>query len=186
MSLKVAWGITGSGDFMPEVIKSVKEIRQENAEIEFYIFLSRAAQQVLRWYNLTSQLGTISDKIFHEVDANKTEPFYYLPGALQLGKFRLFLICPATSNTVAKMVNGIADTLITNAAAQAAKANIPIYVMPVDHDEGVQITTLPDGKQLKLTMRKIDTENTKRLGAMENFHIFTDPSTLREIINSHL
>ena len=169
---------------MPEVIKSVKEVKHENAEIKFYIFLSRAAQQVLRWYNLTTELDSISDRVFQEVDANRTEPFYYLPGALQLGKFRLFLICPATSNTVAKIANGIADTLMTNAAAQAAKANVPIYVMPVDHHEGTQTTTLPDGRKLKLTIRRIDIENMKKLSMMENIQIFTDPSKLKEIIHN--
>ena len=183
MELRVAWGITGSGDLMPEIIHKMKEIINENEKIKLYIFLSKAAQQVIKWYDLRKELESISKKIFFEVDANRTEPFYYLPGALQIGKFRLFLICPATANTVAKIVHGIADTLITNAAAQATKTNVPVHIFPVDNKEGIQTTILPNGSELKLTMRKIDIENYIKLSKMDNFHVFTEVSKLKEVMN---
>jgi len=183
--MKIAWGITGSGDFMSEIVKSMRQITKENEGIQVYVFMSRAAQQVLRLYGLTKDLENVSNKIFLEIDANRTEPFYYLPGALQVGKFKLFLICPATANTVAKIVNGIADSLITNAAAQAAKANVPIYIYPVDSAEDNLTTTLPDGSKLQLTMRKIDIENARRLSTMENFNVFTNIAVLKEIIDNH-
>jgi archaeoflavoprotein AfpA len=179
---KIAWGITGSGDYMPEIIRLMKEITQQNEDLKLYVFLSKAAQQVVKWYNLSGQLGSISNRIFNEIDSNRTEPFYYLPGALQLGKFKLFLVCPATANTVAKIVNGIADTLITNAVAQASKANVPIYVFPVDNKEGKLTTILPDSSELNLTMRRVDLENTKRLSAIEGLRVFTDISMLRSVI----
>ena len=183
MELRVAWGITGSGDLMPEIIHQMKEVINENQKIKIYIFLSKAAQQVIKWYSLQKELESISKKIFFEVDANRTEPFYYLPGALQIGKFRLFLICPATANTVAKIVHGIADTLITNAASQATKAKLPVYIFPVDNKEGIQTTILPDGSELKLTMRKIDIENYNKILKMDNFHVFTEVSKLKEAMN---
>ena len=162
----------------------MKEIAQKNLETQIYIFLSKAAQQVIGWYGLSKDLETISKKIFYEVDSNTTKPYYYLPGALQLGKFKFFLICPATANSVAKIVCGIADTLITNAAAQAAKTDTPIYIFPVDHKEGSQTTMLPDGSGLKLTMREIDLENTRRLSAMRNFRVFTSASMLRDLMSN--
>jgi archaeoflavoprotein AfpA len=182
LELRVAWGITGSGDLMPEIIRNMKEIINENKKTKIYIFLSKAAQQVIKWYNLRNELESISNKIFFEIDSNKTEPFYYLPGALQIGKFKLFLVCPATANTVAKIVHGIADTLITNAAAQATKNNVPVYILPVDNKQGIQTTILPDGSELKLTMRKIDIENYIKLSKMDSFHVFTEVSKLKEII----
>ena len=184
--MKVAWGITGSGDYMPEIVKTMKEIAQRDREVKIYIFLSKAAEKVVKWYELSRELKNVSDKIYTEVDSNTTEPFYYIPGALQIGKFDIFIVCPATGNTVAKIVSGIADTLITNSVAQAAKANIPIYVMPVDHVEGKQVTTLPSGEKLELEMREVDLENTSKLAKMRSIHVFYSPSEIEGIIKKPL
>ena len=186
MALKVAWGITGSGDFMPEIIKVMNEISKEHGEIKIYVFLSKAAYKVVKWYGLYKDLKTISEKIYTEVDANTTEPFYYIPGALQMGKFDFFIVCPTTGNSVAKIVTGVADTLITNSVAQAAKANIPIYVMPVDQIEGKQITTLPSGEKLELEMREVDLRNTSSLSRMKNINVFYSPSEIKAIFEKHL
>ena len=183
--MKVAWGITGSGDYMPEIVKTMKEIAQRDREVKIYIFLSKAADKVVKWYGLSREIKNVSNKIYTEVDSNTTEPFYYIPGALQIGKFDVFIVCPATGNTVAKIVSGIADTLITNSVAQAAKANIPIYVMPVDHVEGKQVTTLPSGEKLELEMREVDLENTSKLAKMRSIHVFYSPSEVEEIIKKH-
>jgi archaeoflavoprotein AfpA len=183
--MKVAWGITGSGDYMPEIIKTIKEIAQRDNNIKIYIFLSKAADKVVKWYTLSKDLKNISDKIYTEVDSNTTEPFYYIPGALQIGKFDFFIVCPATGNTVAKIVSGIADTLITNSVAQAAKANIPIYILPVDHVEGKQVTTLPSGEKLELEMRKVDLENTSKLSKMRSIHVFFSPTDIEAIFKKY-
>jgi len=183
--MKVAWGITGSGDYMPEIVKTMKEIVQKDSNIKIYIFLSKAAYKVVMWYALFKDLKNISDKIYIEVYSNTTEPFYYIPGALQTGKFDFFIVCPATGNTVAKIVNGIADTLITNSVAQAAKANIPIYILPVDHTEGKQVTKLPSGEKLELEMRRIDLENTSRLSKMGNIHVFFSPAEIEAIFKKY-
>ncbi|HII86065.1 TPA: archaeoflavoprotein AfpA, partial [Candidatus Bathyarchaeota archaeon] len=44
----------------------------------------------------------------------------------------LLLIAPATSNTVAKITNGIGDTMLTNAAIMSLKAFVPVYIVPTD------------------------------------------------------
>ncbi|MCX6654098.1 MAG: archaeoflavoprotein AfpA [Candidatus Bathyarchaeota archaeon] len=183
--MKVAWGITGSGDYMPEIVKTMKDIAQNDSEVKIYIFLSKAADKVVKWYALFKDLKDITDKIYTEVDSNTTEPFYYIPGALQVGKFDFFIVCPATGNTVAKIVSGIADTLITNSVAQAAKANIPIYIMPVDHVEGKQVTTLPSGEKLELEMRGVDLENTSNLSKMRGIRVFYSPTEIDEIIKKY-
>jgi len=183
--MKVAWGITGSGDYMHEIVKTMKEIAERDSEVKIYIFLSKAADKVVKWYALFKDLRSISDKIYTEVDSNTTEPFYYIPGALQIGKFDFFIVCPATGNTVAKIVSGIADTLITNSVAQAAKANTPIYILPVDHVEGKQVTTLPSGKKLDLEMREVDLENTSKLSKMRGVHVFFSPMEIEKIFKEY-
>ncbi len=58
-------------------------------------------------------------------------------GRFAVGRYDLFVLAPATSNTVAKIVCGIADTLVTNCAAQAMKSGVPCYVVPVDNERDV-------------------------------------------------
>ncbi|MEM3018493.1 MAG: archaeoflavoprotein AfpA [Candidatus Bathyarchaeia archaeon] len=181
MRLKVAWGLTGSGDFMPEIIQNMRQISKEYRDLNLYIFLSKAAQKVLTYYGLERELQLITDRIFVEVDSNTTKPFYYIPGALQLRKFKFFLVCPATANTVAKIVNGIADTLITNSVSQACKANVPVFILPVDQREGSIITTLPSGDKLELEMREVDLQNTARLSKMRSIQVLKSPDDLKEI-----
>ncbi len=171
---------------MHEIIQIMKEIIHDKAELKVYIFLSKAASQVVKWYKLKDDLSDISKKIFTEVDSNIAEPFYFLPGALQIGKFKFFIVCPTTANTVAKIVRGIADTLITNAIAQAAKTNIPIYILPVDFKRGKQTTILPTGDKMMLEMRKIDIANTEQLLKMKNIEIFTDPAKIKSIFNKNI
>ena len=183
-SMKVAWGITGSGDLLPETISVMKEIANLDSQTKLYVFLSKAARQVVRWYGLSRELESLSSKIFQEVDSNTTEPYYYLPGALQLGKFNFFLVCPATANTVAKIVNGIADTLITNSVAQATKANVPTYILPVDQTQGKIITKLPSGQEMKLEMRQIDLDNVRMLSSMKSIHVLHNPSEIKAITTS--
>jgi archaeoflavoprotein AfpA len=158
MPARIVWGITGSGDLISEVFAVMDDLAQEK-ELEITAVLSKAAVKVVNWYKLTDKLHSIARKVLVEEDANT--PF--IVGPLQTGQFDCLLVAPATANTVAKVVNGIADTIITNAISQTNKTNINIYILPVDQKKGSKITTLPGGKKLELMMRDIDIENTNKL-----------------------
>src|SRR5208283_5552612 len=162
MAVRIVWGITGSGDRIAEVFEVMSELA-EHKELEITSVLSKAAVKVVNWYKLKEKLDSISKKVFVEEDANT--PF--IVGPLQIGEFDCLLVAPATANTVAKVVNGIADTIITNAISQTNKTNISIYILPVDQKKGSTITTLPGGKELELMMRDIDVENTNKLRNMK-------------------
>ena len=92
----------------------------------------------------------------------------------------------ATSNTVAKLAHGIADTMLTNAAIQGMKVLIPTYIMPVDYREGTTVTRLPSGRELELRVRREDAENVARLEAMEGIAPFENVEEIREIVERHL
>ena len=62
------------------------------------------------------------------------------------GDYRMVVLAPATSNTVAKCVVGISDTLVTNFYAQAGKCRIPSIVYACDTAPAL-ITEAP-GKQV--------------------------------------
>jgi len=175
---RVAWGITGCGDKLREtydVMKGVNDAHIDRLEIE--VFLSRAGEQVARYYKLLGGLKKSFGRVWVERDANT--PF--LAGRLQLGEFEFMLIAPATSNTVAKLAYGIADTMLTNGAIQALKASVPVYIMPSDFQEGKTITELPDGGGLKLRVRKEDAENVRKIATMEGIYAFEEPGEIREI-----
>jgi archaeoflavoprotein AfpA len=179
---KVAWGITGSGDRLPETIDTMKKIREEyQNEVDLRVFLSKAGELVLRWYKLHDPLKQNFEKVLVELNSNS--PF--LAGDVEVGKFEFLLIAPATSNTVAKIAAGITDTLLCNSAIMALKAFVPVYVMPSDYKEGTLITRLPDGKDLKLRVRKEDAENTRKLSLMENVFLLEKPEDICDVFKKH-
>ena len=179
---KVAWGITGSGDRLSETIGIMKDLKIEYQDaVDVRIYLSKAGEQVVKWYRLHDQLSQNFEKICVELNSNS--PF--LAGDLELGKFEFLLIAPATSNTVAKIAVGITDTLLCNSAVMALKACVPVYVMPSDYKEGTVITRLPNGKDLKLRVRMEDAENTRKLSRMENVFVLEKPEDVREVFRKH-
>jgi flavoprotein len=76
------------------------------------------------------------------------------------------VVAPATSNTVAKCVFGISDSLVTNVFAQAGKCRVPTIVFACDTAPELE-TEAPKG-MVKVFPRRIDLENTERLKAFES------------------
>jgi archaeoflavoprotein AfpA len=181
--LKVAWGITGSGDKIKETIEIMSNLKEKyGGKVEIEVFLSKAAEQVVKYYKIYDRLHTNFSSVWVEENANK--PF--LVGRIQLGEFRFILIVPATSNTVAKIAHGISDTLVTNSVIQALKTSVPVYIMPCDYYEGETTTTLPSGRSLKLRVRKEDANNVRVLESMKGLKPFQKPEEIIDIFKAEL
>ena len=179
---RVAWGITGSGDRLIEVFEVMKQIKdQYQDQIRITVYLSKAGDQVVKLYHLLKDLQENFDK--SRVETNSNVPSLALQ--LQSGKIEFLLIAPTTSNTVAKLANGLSDTLLTNSAIMALKAFVPVYVMPCDYKEGVTVTQLPDGSKMKIRVRKEDAENAKKLSTMDGLFILENPEKIRHIFEKH-
>jgi len=179
---RVAWGITGSGDRLIEVFEVMKQIKdQYQDQIRITVYLSKAGDQVVKLYHLLKDLQENFDK--SRVETNSNVPSLALQ--LQSGKIEFLLIAPTTSNTVAKLANGLSDTLLTNSAIMALKAFVPVYVMPCDYKEGVTVTQLPDGSKMKIRVRKEDAENAKKLAAMDGLFVLEKPEDIRNIFQKH-
>jgi archaeoflavoprotein AfpA len=174
MTLSVAWGITGAGDLLAETVGEMEAIvARRDAEVT--VILSRAAVAVVRWYRLWDRLSGIAARsIVQEKDANT--PF--IVGKLQTGRYDRLVVAPATANSVAKIVQGIADTLVTNAVAQAVKVDVPVLVLPVDQREGTTTTVLPGGEKLELRIRAVDISNAGRLATMEGIRVLAAPGEI--------
>ena len=121
------------------------------------------------------------EKVRTEVNANVPT----LAVQLQSGKIEFLLIAPVTSNTVAKLANGIADTLLTNSAIMALKTFVPVYLLPCDLKEGTTFTQLPDGSQMKLQVRKEEAEQTQKLKEMEGIFVLEKPEDIKEVFKKH-
>ena len=179
---RVTWGITGSGDRILEVLDVMKQIRKEyKNEVRITVYLSKAGELVVKYYRIFKDIQEEFDKIRVEINSNIPT----LAVQLQSGKIDFLLIAPATSNTVAKIANGIADTLLTNAAIMALKAFVPVYVLPCDYKEGVTVTQLPDGSEMKIRVRKEDAAQTKKLVAMDGVFILENPKEIHQVFQKH-
>jgi len=179
---KIAWGITGSGDRLAETIEVMKTLRRQyHDDVDILVYLSKAGDQVVKWYRLTDDLKENFDRVFVEINANS--PF--LAGQLQLGKFEFLLIAPATSNTVAKIAMGLADTLLSNAAIMGLKAFVPVYIMPSDYEEGMMVTKLPNGRDMKLRIRREDVEHVEKLAGMADVFVLEKPEEILQVFRKH-
>lgn len=168
----IAWAITGGEYLLRECVSIIEALGHDKTEI----FLSRAAEEVLRANGLADFLGRY--RVFR--DSFPSSPEIKL---LYKGRYDLLVVAPATSNTVAKFVHGISDTLVTNLFAQAGKVKLPIIVLPTDFQEIVEYQT-PGGKKLRFYSRRIDLENVRKLGEFEGVKVVTSPEELKaEIFN---
>ena len=175
---RVAWGITGAGDKLKETLQIMGGIKAEyDGRVGIEVYLSKMANMVTRMYGIYEELEETFGRVMVEKNANS--PF--ITGRLQLGEFEFMILAPATSNTVAKLAYGISDTMLTNGAIQALKAYVPVYVMPVDYREGSTVTVLPDGRELRLRVRREDADNVRRIAAMDGITTFERPDEILEI-----
>lgn len=223
--MKIMWGITGAGHLLNESITVLNKLSKKH---ELTVIFSNAGLEVVKLYGYYKKIEQIisknpNNKMVFEDDEKYAYP---LSGKLTYEKYDLIVISPTTANTVAKIVNGIADNLITNVVAQSGKGQIPLIIVPVDQESGLITTTLPPrinndickrckmcmakticptkainppeidtskcircmkcedcclhnaiipNETFELYIRKIDAENTKKLGEIENITTIFNP-----------
>lgn len=140
--MKIMWGITGAGHLLKESITVLKELSKKH---ELTIIFSNAGLEVVKMYGYFKKIEQIisanpNNKLVFDEDEKYSYP---LSGKLTYEKYDLIIISPTTANSVAKIVHGISDNLITNVVAQSGKGQIPLIIVPVDQESGLITTTLP-------------------------------------------
>ena len=174
---KIAWGITGAGDKIAEIVEGMKNLKaQSENKVDIDVYISKNAETMLKFYRLDEEIKNFFPKVW--VESSSNIPF--LAGMMQSGKYEFMLVMPASSNSVAKIVNSIGDTLITNSALMALKAFVSVWIMPVDYEESIISTKLPNGKELKMRVRKEDAENVRKLLKIEGIKVFKSPQEVHE------
>ena len=139
--MRIGFAFTGAGHLLNESVQVAEKLAKDH---EVTIFLSGAAEDVLKMYGLYERVTRLTGGKYRELATDSNQKFSYpITGRLSLGKYDLLIVSPATANTVSKIVHGIADTLVTNAVAQAGKGAVNTLMVPVDIHPGSIDTVLP-------------------------------------------
>ena len=171
--LRIAWGITGAGHFLEPCVKLI--LSHGKADV----FFSAAGLEVAKLYGLYNPLRERGHTLFSDADA-ASFPLTRLYG----GRYDLVVIAPATSNSVAKMVLGISDSLVTNLFANAGKCRVPAVVLPCDSKSGELTSTTHKGKEISVYVRPLDQQNTEALARHEGVVVVDTPARLEEVIST--
>lgn len=145
--MRIGWAITGAGHLLDESVSVMEDLAKDN---KITVLLSNAGEEVLKMYGLFERVTAITGGYYRELALENDQNFSYpISGRFSLGKYDVLIVSPTTSNTVAKIVNGISDTLVTNSVAQAGKGNVKTIIIPVDMESGDVETILPSKLDLE-------------------------------------
>ncbi|MDX9950624.1 MAG: flavoprotein [Methylophilaceae bacterium] len=167
---RLAWALTGSGHYLRECLDIISRLEQVD------LFLSKAAAEILQQYGYKHNVG----RVFQDKTASSVpvELFYQ-------GKYHTLVIAPTSSNTVAKMVAGISDNLVTNLYAQAGKTRLPSIVFACDTEPELE-SEAPRENIVKVYPRRIDLQNMETLKTFEETTVVGDMQELHTAIQDRL
>lgn len=167
---RLAWAITGSGHYLRECLDIIHTLNDVD------LFLSKAAAEVLQQYGYKHNVG----RVFQDKTASSVpvELFYQ-------GHYHTLIVAPATSNTIAKMVCGISDNLVTNLYAQAGKTRVPSIIFACDTAPELE-SEAPREHVVKVYPRNIDLENIAKIKTFEATTVVDDMQSLNASIQVRL
>jgi dihydromethanopterin reductase (acceptor) len=169
---RFAWGITGAGHFLADSADIIPTLPEVD------LFLSRAAEEVVRMYGLEERLLQSSQRLYRESRARASAPQI---ARFFRGDYGCLVVAPATGNTVAKFACGIADNLISNLFAQAGKAQVPIIVLPTDAAPEID-SPGPKGGLVKVFPRPVDLEAVTRVRSFPGVTVVSSIAELRHAL----
>ena len=171
---RLAWAITGAGHTLAACAEQL--LTYKNVDV----FFSSAAREVTPMYSLKDRFKRPDIHIYYERRASS-------PVVVRLfsGIYRVLLVAPATSNSVAKFVYGISDSLVTNLFAQAGKSRLPVIVFPTDLAPEMD-TTGPKGEPAKVYPRPIDLENTEKLRKFSGVTVVNSVEEMMQCLATYL
>jgi flavoprotein len=170
---RLAWALTGSGHFFTESLELMSGI----ADLD--LFVSKAANEVVRMYKKDMSKLPKTARVFKDTTASAAPvgQFYH-------GFYHTLVLAPATSNTIAKCVYGISDTLATNVYAQAGKCRVPSIVFACDTAPELE-TMAPDG-MVKVFPRRVDLDNVEKLRSFEATQVVDSLAGLERALQDRL
>jgi flavoprotein len=174
---RFAWCVTGSGHYLDESIALAQRLPSLD------LFLSDAAEEVLPIYGM--KIEELRPRFAPGFRLVRDKTASAVPvGMLYDDVSHTVVIAPATSNTVAKCVVGISDTLPTNMFAQAGKLGIPGIVFACD-TEPVVVTKSPHD-WVTLRPRRLELDNVARLREIDFCEVVCSPQELEAALQRRL
>lgn len=170
---RLGWALTGSGHYFVECLALMRKVPHLD------IFVTKAAAEVVRMYKKEFSELPEDTRIFKDTTASAAPV-----GNFYKGQYHGLIVAPATSNTVAKAVYGISDTLATNVFAQAGKCRVPSIVFACDSAPEMD-TEAPSG-WVKVYPRRIDLENTEKLKGFEYTTVVETLADLEAALDAQL
>lgn len=167
---RLGWVITGSGHFFEECLNLMSDLG------EFDLFVSKAAEEVVRMYRKKNPNFPKKTRIFRDTTASSAPV-----GLFYKNLYYKLVVAPATSNSIAKFVVGISDNLATNIFAQAGKCKVPCVVLACDTEP--EHDTKAPSKMVKVFPRKIDLENTRKLSSFELTTVVKSVAELKKTLS---
>lgn len=130
MALAIAWCITGGGAHLRGSVEVMQRVRMElGAKIT--VFLTRWGFEVARIFGVLPLIKATASGRYYEELLIGDQGMYYI-GRMNMKRYRFLVIAPATANTIAKIVHGIADSIASALYSQAMKSGIPTIILPTD------------------------------------------------------
>ena len=170
---RLAWAVTGSGHYLDECLEIIRDFQDVD------LFYSSAGEEVLRMYGHDPKAINKQGRVYRDRAASSPPV-----GLFYRGDYHTLVVAPATSNTVAKMVLGLSDGLVSNVYAQAGKCGIPSIVLACDTEPEMD-TPAPD-RIVKVWPRKIDLEHTHKLATYEGTTVVENPEKLLSALKIRL
>ena len=149
--MRVLWCVTGGEYLLRECVELMGELG------EVTIVLSSAGEEVAGMYGFIDKIKAAAEEVVCEGGQPACAPI-----VMRLVSYDRVVVAPCTANTVAKVVSGIADSLVSNIVAQALKVGVEVVVLPTDAVKETKGETVV-GEEIKITCRDVDLRNVESL-----------------------
>ena len=187
----VIWCLTGGGDLFEENSKVFFKLVEENHPVlaifsnagalvqnryGFFLKLTKGFRNKDNLLFLFEDQSVLSFNIQRILDDSNIsyavlpyDPSFARSVWLANQKIKCIIASPLTANSVAKLVNGIADNFIINLVSAGKKANQTIGIFPTDRGISIIESKLPV-RQIKLLSKDEYSPNTCKYGAIVEDH----------------
>ncbi|MCD6503270.1 MAG: hypothetical protein DRN30_01005 [Thermoplasmata archaeon] len=163
---KVLWVITGGYTWLNESLNIIERLRKK---CYVKVLLTDFGAEILKKTSSTS------------ISAVEGKKAYYEASSVVSGRYDIVVVSPATSNTVSKILLGIADTPATIAATHAFKLKFPVIILPTDYKG--EMYTEEEKYEIPLNPYfKYQVELLKALG----YYVVKDPKELMEVLRRYI
>lgn len=166
--MKVIWCITGAGHHLRQTVSQMVQLAVDN---EITVAYSAAGIEVAQAYDVEDAIGKLASEVVLESVQGASTPISAST------RFDRVIVAPCTANTCAKIVSGIADSMVTNIVSQSLKRGTDVVILPTDYCELVE-SDMPSGRKIKVAPRRTDLENFERLKLVKGVQVVTDPEKL--------